>query len=57
MEYKKSQHLATLDLGVPNQIAKGEDKKYEICCDPNSQKKYPMYPNCTCNPENWSAFT
>ena len=26
----------------------------KICCDPESQKKYPNYPNCTCSPENFA---
>ena len=38
-------------------MGKGSDKKYGICCDPNSKQKYPDYPECTCNPENWKAFT
>ena len=24
-----------------------------VCCDPDSKKKHPTFPNCTCNPENF----
>jgi len=27
--------------------------EYCLCCDPNSQERYPDHPRCTCNPENW----
>jgi len=47
----KRDHEATV-TPVPNQIAKGKSHDVGICCDPESQKKYPQYPNCTCNPEN-----
>ena len=49
----KAQHLQTLRY-VPNQMAKGVDPGLKVCCDPQSQKKHPTFPNCTCNPENFS---
>jgi hypothetical protein len=36
---------------APN--AAGGDPVYCLCCDPDSQQRYPQYPPCTCNPENW----
>mmetsp|Transcript_16109 Transcript_16109/g.41007 ORF Transcript_16109/g.41007 Transcript_16109/m.41007 type:complete len:546 (+) Transcript_16109:47-1684(+) len=38
---------------VPNQMSQGVSKHHGKCCDPESQKKYPTYQNCTCNPEVW----
>jgi len=48
----KDEHEATL-TPVPNQMAMGASSDYVSCCDPASQEKYPNYPNCTCNPENF----
>eukprot|EP00939_MAST-03C_sp_MAST-3C-sp1_P001955 g1955.t1 len=42
---------------VPNQMARGVDPNLKVCCDPKSQEKYPQYPNCTCNPENFRMTT
>ena len=52
----KYQHLATLQQGITNQMALGINNDNAFCMDPNSQKKYPNYPNCTGNPENFEAF-
>ncbi|XP_065178310.1 steryl-sulfatase-like [Sycon ciliatum] len=49
-------HLASLKH-VPNQMAMGEDPKQKLCCDWDSKKKYPKYQECTCNPDNWEAWT
>jgi arylsulfatase A len=51
----KAKHEATL-TPVPNQMAMGGNDEYKLCCDPNSQAKYPEYPPCTCNPENFHAW-
>lgn len=48
----KREHEATLSP-VPNQMALGGEDDYVSCCDPASQEKFPKYPNCTCNPENF----
>ncbi|EGD74433.1 hypothetical protein PTSG_05798 [Salpingoeca rosetta] len=48
------EHLRNLKP-VPNQMAKGLNKDLIICGCPNSQKQYPQYPNCTCNPENFQV--
>ncbi|XP_065832567.1 arylsulfatase A-like isoform X1 [Oscarella lobularis] len=42
---------------VPNQMAMGTKEEYKLCCDLNSKKKYPDFPECTCNPDNWHAWT
>jgi arylsulfatase A len=47
-----AQHQATLSP-VKNQDIGLDCPKYCLCCDWNSQKKYPQYPPCTCNPNNW----
>lgn len=49
-------HLETIDK-VPNQVSLGFSRDNWFCGDPNSQEKYPQYPNCTMTPENWQAFT
>eukprot|EP00943_MAST-04B_sp_MAST-4B-sp1_P004964 g4964.t1 len=41
---------------VPNQMALGLDPKKKVCCDWNSKNKYPDYPVCTCNPDNFHVF-
>ena len=51
----KWKHLDTIKQ-VPNQIEMGTSNDNWFCGDPNSQSKYPQYPNCTSNPENWNAF-
>ena len=53
----RDKYEATVPNGIPNQNLKGSSTEYTLCCDGNSTAKYPQYPNCTCNPENWSAFT
>ena len=40
------------ELVVAPNVA-GGDPQYCLCCDPRSQDRYPEYPPCTCNPENW----
>lgn len=45
-------HLKTV-VPVVDQILLGHDNKYMLCSDPNSQERYPQYPNCTMSPENW----
>ena len=54
---KRDEHLQTLQRGIPNQMAKGSSSDNYLCADPNSQSKYPQYPNCTLSPENWKQFT
>ncbi len=46
-EEMKAAHLSTYKPTI-NQILLGSNSDYEVCCDPNSQSKYPNYPNCTC---------
>eukprot|EP01084_Bolivina_argentea_P092226 165948_1 len=53
---KKDQHLAGLDLNITNQILLGSNKIYEQCCNNDSSRIYPQYPNCTCQAENWNQF-
>ena len=48
IEAKAKAHRASI-RSVPNQIAKGVRKDLQICCDPNSKKKYPLRPLCTCD--------
>jgi hypothetical protein len=38
----------------PNEMLKGVDPALMVCGCPDSKTKYPQYPNCTCNPENWN---
>jgi len=57
LEAKRNEALASLDMFVPNQILRGESAQYEICSDPNSQSKYPQYPNCTSTPAGYTGFT
>ena len=60
IEYLTSQrdeYEKTVPNGIENQNLRGSNTKYVLCCDNNSTAKYPEYPNCTCNPENWSQFT
>lgn len=52
IEAAKQEHEATLSP-VPNQMGLGKDEDTVVCCDPDSQSKYPQYMNCTCNPENF----
>jgi len=42
---------------IPVPTQKGSDPSLCLCCDPNSQIKYPEYPQCTCNPEYWTIPT
>ena len=53
---KRDQHLANLDLNVTNQVLLGQNVIYEQCCNNDSSKIYPQYPNCTCQVENWNQF-
>ena len=55
IEAAREKHEATVDR-VPNQMQKGSNASLALCCDPHSQQRYPQYPSCTCNPENWKAF-
>ena len=45
-------HLKTV-VKVQDQLALGSDSKYALCSAPDSKHRYPQYPNCTKNPENW----
>ena len=56
MTTKKWEHIATLEQGITNQILLGRNNDTALCMDPESQKKYPQYPNCTGSPNNWNAF-
>ena len=40
-------------IPVANQ-ARDSDPDNCLCCDPDSQDKYPDMPKCTCNPEYWT---
>ena len=53
----KWKHLSTLEQGITNQMLLGINNDTVFCVDPNSQNKYPQYPNCTANPNNFDAFT
>jgi arylsulfatase A len=44
-------HRATVPV-MANTCAE-MNKTVVVCCDPNSQTKYPQWPPCTCNPENY----
>ena len=48
-------HLNTLKLGITNQILLGTNNDNVWCMDPNSQQKYPNYPNCTGTPQNFNT--
>jgi arylsulfatase A len=39
---------------VQDQLALGSDARYALCAAPESQARYPQFPNCTLNPENWA---
>lgn len=48
-------HVAELEKSpVPNQMGKGGSNDLVVCGCPQSQQKYPKYPNCTCSPENFA---
>lgn len=49
-------HEATCPECAPNQMALGGNTTFAVCCDPNSKEKYPQFPACTCNPENWNPY-
>ena len=51
---KANEHYATVDINIPNQMAKGNNPNNIICCDYNSQIKYPNLPQCTCTPQNFN---
>ena len=55
LDAKAAAHRASIKA-VPNQIAMGVKKELQICCDPESKKKYPLRPLCTCNETNFDAF-
>ena len=55
IEAAAATHKASV-LPVPNQAGLGMDSKLKVCCDPNSKSKYPLLPECTCDPDNWHAF-
>ena len=46
IDQARALHNATL-LPVVNQNALGQNPDVQVCCDPESQKKYPQFPNCT----------
>ena len=46
-------HLRTV-VPVQDQLALGSDARYALCAAPDSQARYPQFPNCTLNPENWA---
>jgi arylsulfatase A len=48
----KASHLATL-TPVPDQNGRGSDDDLAVCSDPRSKSKFPQWPPCTINPENW----
>ncbi len=54
IEAAVAEHRANMKY-VPNMMALGVNPDLAICCDPNSQSKYPKLPNCTCNPENFDG--
>ena len=41
---------------IVNQVQLGSREQYVVCCDPWSEVRWPQYPACTCNPENWHQF-
>merc|ERR1719483_183178 len=51
-EQMKEKHENSV-VEVDNQMAKGGDNEFYICCDPDSKEKYPQYMQCTCSPNNW----
>ena len=55
IDEKRKEHQKSVKE-VPNQMALGLNPKLKVCCDWDSQKKYPDYPVCTCNPENYHVF-
>jgi arylsulfatase A len=55
IDEKRKEHQKSVKQ-VPNQMALGLNPKLKVCCDWDSQKKYPDYPVCTCNPENYHVF-
>ena len=46
-------HLATV-LPVQDQLELGSDVRYALCAAPDSAERFPQFPNCTLNPENWA---
>eukprot|EP01052_Picozoa_sp_SAG31_P027980 SAG31_NODE_2664_length_5277_cov_461.678943_4_plen_298_part_00 len=46
-------HINTLTRNI-GQMARGANRDYALCGDPNSKTKYPKLPNCTVSPQNWS---
>lgn len=55
IESKRAEHEAAL-APAENQCARGGGAEHWLCCDPQSQEKYPSAPNCTCTPDNFEAF-
>ena len=47
-------HIASIKPQT-NEMARGSSADFDICCDPNSKEKYPMYANCTCTPSTWKV--
>eukprot|EP01047_Picozoa_sp_COSAG01_P098221 COSAG01_NODE_28440_length_661_cov_0.807829_1_plen_177_part_10 len=47
-------HLKTIEI-VPDQMARGNDPHLAICGAPDSQAKYPQWPNCSLTPQFWQA--
>jgi arylsulfatase A len=53
MEEQVAEHQLTLNQ-VPNQMGRGGNLQYRVCCDDQSQEHgLPQYPECTCSPGNW----
>lgn len=52
IEAARTTHLASL-VYVPSQNERGSDNALRFCAEPNSKAKYPTFPSCTSNPENW----
>ena len=52
LEAARAKHLASI-TPVPDQNGRGSSNVYALCADPDSQSKYPAYPNCTLNTSTW----
>ena len=49
----RAAHLATV-VPVQDQLELGSDARFALCAAPDSVSRFPQFPNCTLNPENWA---
>merc|ERR1712013_338757 len=57
MERERARMEQSVDYAhTVNEVLRGTDEEFVLCCDERSQLKWPQFPKCTCNPENWQQF-